>query len=513
MASASSSSKLTAVHISLVLFVLVSVILALSLYLNLKDFAAAKLATDAANEKAARANADLRTALDEMTLIKQKLGYADFETTGAANDTSTNTVMGVLNRDLALYGREQVQPSPANANVAATLQSLRSALNAALAEVKERQQDLQNVQTELAQEQAAHAKRTNEIKESQGKSEEQLQELIAQKNELVTEKDREIAKWRDEFRQEQRERESVLDELNALRKQKEAEIREFEKSVTTLREQLNNLEDLSFDRPDGFIVRVDNTVRSVWINVGSDDGLKTQTTFSVYTKGNNGYGRGNADIKAKIKVTKIRGPRLSEAIILTEDLARPIQAGDPIYSPAWSRGLKEYFSFVGVVDMNGDEKSDRELLHSVLENSGAGIEVEIDDAGNRIPEGAQLSVKSKFLVIGRLEDPGDYPGADAQKQEEIRKVSEEYQTLTADAIRKGIKVINFRDFLNYIGYEQEQRHFNPDTDKQSVLKSGTMPTATEDFDAANRLDIPRPSARFKADGTINNQPKPESKSK
>ncbi|SFI28505.1 hypothetical protein [Planctomicrobium piriforme] len=503
------STKPTAVHFSLVIFVMSTLILALVCYLNYKEFTVAKLAAAAAADKSARSDADLRTALDEMTQIKRKLGYPDFEAIGTEADTSPNTVSGALNRDLALYGREQVQPSPANPSVAATLQSLRSALNAAEAHVRERQSELVNVQTELAQEQAAHTKKMSEIQTSQSSSEEQLQELVAQKNELVSEKDREIAKWRDEFRREQREKESLRDELDALRKQKETEIREFESVVGYLREKLNSLEDLSFDKADGQIVRVDNTTRAVWINLGSDDGLRSQVAFSVYTRNHNGFGRGNADIKAKIEVTKIRGPHLAEARILQEDLARPIQALDPIYSPAWSKGLKEYFSFVGVLDMNGDEKSDRELLHTVLQNSGAGVELEIDDAGNRVPEGGQLSVKSKFLIIGKIEDPADYPGSDTQKQEEVRKVIQEYTDLTKEAMRKGIKVVSFRDFLNYMGYEQQQRLFNTDS-RGFNLKTGTEKTPVEDFDADNRLSVPNPSKRFKADGSLNKPlPKPQ----
>jgi len=493
------SSKPTAVHFSLIFFVMATLILALAYYLNFKEYTAEKAKVSAATETAQAANEKLKTALDEMDRVKRKLGYPDFEVIGVENDTSPNTVLGKLGQDLTLHGATQVQPSAANANVAATLQSLRSALNTANAAVDERKLELVNVQTELEQERQSHMQRLTQATDSQKSSETQLAEQVAAKTEVVSEKDREIAKWRDQFRIEQREKESLKDELEALRKQRDVETREFESVVGFLREKLNNLEDLSFDKPDGVIRRVDNTTRTVWINLGSEDGLRPQVSFSVYTKGHQGVGRGNADIKAKIEVTKIRDAHLSEARILTEDLARPIQENDPIYSPVWSKGLKEYFSFVGVLDLDGDGKSDREKLRNILENAGSGIELEVDDSGNRTPEDSQLTVKSKFLVVGHLEDPGDFPGNDTAKQEEIKKVQQQYTDLTKDALRKGIKTVTLRDFLNYIGYEQAQRVYNSNAETKSYpLKSGLQKTGVEDFDAANRLQIPKPSSRFES---------------
>ncbi len=491
------SSKPTAVHISLVFFVMSTLILALVCYLNLKELATAQTAAKTASETARSEGERTRVALDEIALLKRKLGYPDFETIGAENETSPNTVIGKLNQDLTLYGAAQVQPSVANANVAATLQSLRSALNTATAAVDARKVELVNVQAELTQEQENHMRRLTEVTGSQKNSEKQLQEQVAIKTELVADKDRDIAKWRDQFRIEQREKESLRDEIDALRKKRDEETREYETVISFMREKLNNLEDLSFDKPDGLIRRVDNTTRTVWVNLGSEDGLRPQVSFSVYTKGHQGVGRGNADIKAKIEVTKIRGAHLSEARILSEDLARPIQENDPIYSPVWSKGLKEYFTFVGVLDLNGDDKSDRELLRNVLETAGGGIELEVDDAGNRIPAEGQLSVKSKFLVVGKLEDPTDYPGTDTQKQEEIKKVQEQYKELTKDAMRKGIKVVTFRDFLNYIGFENQQRLYNVDT-RGYPLKAGLEKTGVEAFDGDNRLQIPKSSSRFNA---------------
>jgi len=476
---AAASSKPTAVHFALAFAVMASLVLALVYYMTAKENQRLVAAADTARASADSANQNARTVMDEITLLKKKLGYVDFEQIGAEADNTPNTVVGALNRDLTLFGKEQVQPNPASPTVAATLQSLRAALNTALQNVQERQTQLDAVRAELAQEIASHNNRVKELASSQTNSEEQLKALVTGKGEEMAQKDAEIAKWRDEFRLQQREREALRDELEAVRKAKDAEIHDLENIVGFLREKLNDLEDLSFDKADGEIVRVDNTVHSVWINLGSDDGIRTQVTFAVYTKSHEGFGRGNADIKAKIEVVKIRGPHLAEARILKDDISRPIQAGDPIYTPIWSKNNKEYFSFVGILDMDGDGKSDRELLHNTLTNANSGVELEIDDTGTRIPENGVLTVKSKFLVVGEIEDPANFPGTDEKKQEEIKKVLDEYNVLTKEALRKGVKVISFNDFLNYIGYEQRQRLFDASSNQRYNLKTGTQQTPTD----------------------------------
>lgn len=490
------SSKPTAVHFALAFAVMTTLILGLVCYMTAKENQTSKVAADAARTAAAASEQNYRTSLDEIALLKKKLGYVDFDQIGAEADATPTSVVGALNRDLTLYGKEQVQPNPASPTVAATLQSLRTALNAALQSVQERQTQLAAVQAELTQEVATHKNRVTELATSQTGSETQLTALVGERNESLAQKDSEIAKWRDQFRTEQREKESLRDELDNVRKSKDEEIRDLESIVSFMREKMNSLEDLSFDKADGQIVRVDNTTRAVWINLGSDDGVRSQVSFSVYTQSHEGFGRGNADIKAKIEVTKVRGPHLSEARILKDDLKRPIQSGDPIYSPAWSKNSKEHFSFVGVLDMDGDLKSDRELLHSILDNANAGTEVEVDDEGNRIPEGASLSVKSKFLVIGKIEDPADYPGTDEKKQAEVRKVNEEYGALTKDALRKGIKVITFHDFLNYIGYEQQERLFRPGSGQPFNLKNGSRSTATDEQRGSSFQSTGTTSKRF-----------------
>ena len=109
-----------------------------------------------------------------------------------------------------------------------------------------------------------------------------------------------------------------------------------------LRQQVDEIQDISFETADGRISFVDHGRNLVWINLGEADSLPIRTGFSVYTKANHGIGRRSmTDIKGKIEITRVIGAHLAEARILKEDIYRPMAEGDPIYSPLFNAGRSE----------------------------------------------------------------------------------------------------------------------------------------------------------------------------
>ncbi|MCA8999060.1 MAG: hypothetical protein KDA80_18815, partial [Planctomycetaceae bacterium] len=343
-----------------------------------------------------------------------------------------------------------------------------------------------------------HRDRAQQLATSQQDSESQLQKLVTDRDELLAQKDSEINKWREAFQNEQVEKEKLRDELERVRKDLEGKIAEFETTVQFLRQRLNAVENMSFDKPDGKIVRINNTTRDVWIDLGSADNLRKQVGFSVYIQSHSGVGRGTGDIKAKVEVTEIRGPHTAICKILDDDISRPIQEGDPIYSPLWEKGAQELFSFAGILDMNSDGESDRELLHNVLDNAGAGIEVELNDQGIREPADGRVTVRSKFFVVGEAPDPTKFAGF-SEKQAEMKRVLEELNALEKEALRSGVRIVRFKDFLNYIGHEPQQRLFVAGQERPFNLKSGARSTGVDEVLGGNRASTGQTSSRFRND--------------
>ncbi len=268
------------------------------------------------------------------------------------------------------------------------------------------------------------------------------------------------------------------------------EILEKDKRIVTLEQTNDRLQDkikqvtrTSFERPDGMIQWVDNTSHLVWINLGSADRLTKRTNFSIYKQNNRGVGRdsrtenltkGPEDLKGAIEVTRILGPHLAEARILDEDYYDPISAKDPIYTPIWSPNQTESFAFVGMIDLDDDGRSDRDLLHDLLASSNATIQVEIDDEGKRI--GGVIDEKTKFLVVGaipKLEELSDQKEIAAAKL-----INAERKKLKDECREQGVRVVTLNDVMAFIGYTPRQRVFRPGDNKPFALRNGSQSTAT-----------------------------------
>jgi Tfp pilus assembly protein PilN len=174
-----SSSKPTAVHFALVFFVMTTLILALVSYLTGKEYADKFAEAQTQNEDLNRLRTEVDKSLDEINTLKELLGY-QFEDVGNPQETD-NTVFGAAVQDLVNLGREQVQPSPQRPTVAATLQSLRAALDASQNQVSTQQGGLQETESRLEQELTAFRNRVQELQTSQEESEADLQRLVTER--------------------------------------------------------------------------------------------------------------------------------------------------------------------------------------------------------------------------------------------------------------------------------------------------------------------------------------------
>lgn len=462
------SDKPTAVHFTLIFFVMMTLILAVMTYLNWRDLSDAEAAKVSLQNEVSSANTGIANRIAEIDGLKAALGYPNLEDVGAVG--SPGTVLGQLDEDLKAIGRDLQEPT-----VAATGLAMRARIDQLEAELAAAQQSLQDVNDKLLAVQSQYQGRVDQIQESQQSSEANLQKFITDRDEIVSQKDQALTQLRADFNRVQTEKGLLEDQMLALRRDYEEKLSELTKFNTRLREDLDNVNRVSFEVPDGEIRRVDNNTRTVWINLGDADNLRPQTTFSVYDQDHHGVGRGPEDIKGRIEVTRILGPHLAQARILEEDLIRPMSEQDVVYTPVWSAGLTERFAFVGEIDFDGDGQSDRSQLHDILEQSGAEISVEIDDDGYRIPEDAVITKDTKFLVLGHFPDPADYAAEDPNR-ERISRMQQEASQMETRAERQGVRKLSLNEFLAFMGYRPSQRLFLPGGDMPYTLESGREDT-------------------------------------
>jgi len=470
---ASPSSKPGAVHFWLIGFVMTTLILLVTTIMYAKNYGEQVAVASAAKKDQSAVQGALNTALGDIEALKALLGLNQAEV-GAGNPPPANSVREAGQRELTTFGLDLSQPT-----YSATLASMRARIDALNEENKQLKASLQSEKDAFLTATTGANNRVETFKGDKEKSETDLTNLIKERDELVRQKDADIAKWQQSYRTEQVEKEQIREELARTSKELNERITRLNQIVDYQRQQLDELQDYSFDVPDATVTTVDNSTRTVWLNVGRKDGLRTQVTFSIYGKTNQGIARGPEDVKAKVEVVEVNDT-FCTARIVEEDRDRPVSVGDVAFSPAWSAGMKEYFAFVGDGDLNGDGKmdaKDRKMLKDLLNNAGADLDVEITEDGQRVPADAKLSVHTKWLVVGDVGDPSLWVG-DEDKRNRILEVQKQHDELVQEAREHGIKIVSLKDFLTYLGWKPELRLYIPGSDAKFNLKTGARQAAT-----------------------------------
>jgi hypothetical protein len=479
------SSKPTGVHYALVSFVLLTIVCGVFWILNHKWLNEARTETARAKDDQKKATDALNRMVTQSTELKRLLGIT-LEDIGD-DETNVNSVRGHIRArlnaqqgDLAATTYEDLltKLEQASKNAAAARDDLQSKL-------KTEQDTFQNKMNEL-QAQMAEQKKARDLAD-QGKAS-SVKQYDEKQNELRGEVDEE--------RRKRGETETAMEELqakfDAFKKKTNQEIDNLRTLNKSLTKALDNLKRESFEVAKGQVVKVDAVTRKVWINRGSQDGLRTRTTFSVYEKNNSGVGRqaaagakGPEDIKGSIEITKV-GEKMSEARVVSEDLNRPITSGDPVYTPLWSPGREEFISFVGDIDIDKDGKGDFDMLNEMVQNTGAKIDNLVNQKGElyingRLTEGSdpKITENTKFLVKGKLPELANAKDKDEQAQ--ILRLNELLTSLEKQAYERGVRIISLSDFLSFVGYVPQKRLFVPG--EPFTLRSGTRQAAV---DAKNR---------------------------
>ena len=220
----------------------------------------------------------------------------------------------------------------------------------------------------------------------------------------------------------------------------------IETQDTTLKSAISELEksrEVNLEAPDGEVIWVNQPSRTVYINLGYGDGLRRQTTFSVY--GDDVVNAVGAEPKGTIEVIRIDEPHLSVAKIKSDKFEPaydgskdPIVKGDRLISAIFHRGRPERFAISGFIDIDGDGADDLEMLISLIKRNGGLVDAFVDSEGNRM---GKLSSQTKFLVVGT-----------PPNEKSSEKLMDAHGKITKTAKQSGVKELGLKDLLNYMGY-------------------------------------------------------------
>lgn len=423
---------------------------------------------------------------DAIQAMKRKMGHETYPKVGNNEPGATDTVLGASDLDLA-----KVTGAPSNYSTAvAELERQRQAQEQRAVTAEEKLSQANDLVARLNSQNDAGMKKLRDevtaVRAEKLQAEGDHAEQLADRDKTITEQRTALNDLTAEF-------DDARVAWDGERKKMSGELLQLEEQVDLLRDKLKNLTRVSFERPDGLVRWVDNTAGLVWLNLGSDDGLRVKTTFSVYRKGHHGVARGAEDIKAQIEITRILSGGSAEARILEEDIYDPIAKGDPVYTPLWSPGRVEKFAIVGLIDLDQDGILDRARFHEVVADGGATIGQEIRDDGTRVRfthfpdeyidwnEGdAELDSDTKYLIIATIPDP-TLATLDADKEKRAL-IGAQLKRMRDEARRLGIEEINLNDFLQHIGYVPRRNLYVPGVvDRPYNLRSGAASVTTSEF--------------------------------
>jgi hypothetical protein len=318
-------------------------------------------------------------------------------------------------------------------------------------------------EAQIKEHQAALQKAADDADAERKKFEQQYAEISAKNQEIAGQIEKATA-----------EHEETMAKINADKTALETNIAKLERQIAKLREGVPNPD--QFAQPaDGRVTLVNQSTGKAFINLGSADGLRPQVTFSVVA--NDIADAEAATQKGTIEVVRILDTHMAEASITSDDPTNPLQRGDRIYSQVWDRGRVVNFGIAGVIDLDKDRQSDLQRLKNIIAANNGRVVAAPDETG-KLPEGAELQVDTRYLVLG------EYPNGTQPEDQALRA---SWEALSDQAEALGVETIALEEFVKLMGWRLDNRSvtmgagsraedFPPQTNTEQLPRKAVQPT-------------------------------------
>jgi len=449
--------------IALIVFVMLSFILAVTTYLFFKRSTDAETASAQASTEAQKARADMQRAADDRSKLLAILGFPVDKPVAEVED-ATNAAFTTKFGDYREESKEYVKLSDwllgavkskdeANKTLQAEKRATEDALNKQLQQAKDSLDAFEKKYRDLEATLADERSKFNQGREQYEELTSQLQEALRTANEAsermnllveeigkgepVVSVDRQ-AKYRTltaenqvtQLFDELRERERVIARQNELL----GDLRVADKSIQDMVLAATPKDD-RIDGFDGQVISVDERQGTVAIDVGSTQGLRTGTVFNIYDPRDPRPQYGSK--KAVVEVQAIEGPSVARARVRHDSSRDPIVAGDGVATSLWSPGRGFEAVFVGYAQIDRDGGQDIDDLARLVERAGGRVEPSVS------PDTTVLVDAGLPRIFGG-ERPAGWRPADETRRERMLK----------EAQRLKIRIVSVDTFLDMMGLDR-----------------------------------------------------------
>lgn len=426
-------------QIACILLVMVTIVLAVSTYVLYRKSEESVNSAFAAEEEKKKALDLAAKERDRVRALKHFIGFgdlteADLDVARASFDEEMKQIEAEFRQDISLFG-DTTEAKNYRELPKFLDKSIRSR-NEQVAKLAEREGSLIKEREKIEQDE----KQKTDLALSEAKR--RAEELLKVQSTYDASRgqwEQQSTALRTQFTQRQTDFQAKI--ADAAKKSEEL-AKQIQVKQDLIEEQKRRLTDITEHKvevPVGKVTFVNQRSRTVYINLGTADGLQRTVTFSVYDQKLTDIS--NAKPKASIEVKKTIDAHLSEAAIISDASNDPILPNDQIHSAAWRPGRQIEFAMAGFFDMNKDGKSDRNLVKNLVTANNGKIVCEVDDDGKMT---GQLSLQTTYLLIG--ERPTEESGPDAIKG---------FTNMFQKAQELGIEIMVVGKFLDSIGYRGE----------------------------------------------------------
>jgi len=416
-------------QIALIIFVMLTIILGVTTYLCFRQYEEADIRAKAADVKAAEKTKLATKNEQDANDLKGLIGVAATEKVDAITSTT-------FNGDMKKYGGSYPAVDrfyhPLLEKMAKTIDEKNAALVQAV-------NNLQKRDNEFA---VREANKQPQIDDLTRARDEASKDLASERTKFKSDRDRLTqveTSLKTDLDNARKAGEAALAKLNDDMQAARAEKQKLTSTNLSLSERLGQLTSQKFDVPGGEIRWVNQRAGTVWIDLGRADSLQRQVTFGVFPPDVTDVTAGSK--KGSIEVTQVLGDHLAEARVIDDKLIDPIVQGDKIFTPVWAPGAKRHFALAGLMDLDGDGKSDLQTVLRLIAMNGGVVDCYIDDKGKQVGE---MNVNTRYLVLG--EAPGDMGSATTIAA--FTKLGKEAQQL-------GIQQVHLVDLLQRMGWKNQ----------------------------------------------------------
>lgn len=446
-------------HIALILLVMLTVGLCVVSFVFYSKAERLRGEAEDAKNRMAQAQADYdQAAFKAQTLTYMITGQGkswdeiaeDLENIPGSDSEELTQIRQEYKDNMLLFGATDRE-----AELARNYENLPTYLLSTIRDLNQQLADLRETETQLTQEKASMEQAANKRVQEAAEARDKARNDLASRTEQFTQDLSEVRKKWEETQNEKVELDSRIVELNTQLEEQQADLTKRIENLTNIvddqRNELRNLETTSFESPDAVITTANQKQGVVYIDVGAEDNLRVQQTFSVFDKGTTGVM--DAEPKGRIEVRQILGAHVAMCRILEDEISNIITPGDLVFTPAWSPGKQIHFAMCGFIDLTEDGQNDAELLVKLIELNGGVID---DD----------VTVQTRYLIEGKQS------GGGTTNMDVATDLQEDYNEKVRAAIEIGVDRLSPQKLLTLMGWEADV--------STVILGSGETPAIREE---------------------------------